>query len=142
MKGVNQKFFLMFFLMLNLLLFAHRVSAQGVGQITANGIECLIIVDDGQYTNKYRYQKVNLIVSNSEATLTLPRQTPINFEYTEMIGKDVPHYQNNSSGFGWLYKNGEKELEVWIDDDSKVTYIAYKNYERGVLQDHIQAYVK
>lgn len=36
MKGVNQKFFLMFFLMLNLLLFAHRVSAQGVGQIASN----------------------------------------------------------------------------------------------------------
>lgn len=141
MKGVNQKFFLMFFLMLNLLLFAHRVSAQGVGQIAANGIECLIIVDNAQYTNKYRYQKVNLLVSNSEATLTIPRQTPINFAYTKMIGNDVPHYQNNSSGSGWLYKNGEKELEVWIDN-SKVTYIAYKNYERGVLQDHIQAYVR
>lgn len=36
MKGVNQKFFLMFFLLLNLLLFAHSVTAQGTGHIVSN----------------------------------------------------------------------------------------------------------
>lgn len=36
MKGVNQKFFLMFFIVLNLLLFACTLSAQGTGHIVSN----------------------------------------------------------------------------------------------------------